>query len=136
MPFGPEPLGLVYFTGVKLAGYSAFGAYLKKKTGATRPAALTFGAARTALGLAAGVAFASALGAAGMARTELLFFLLLIPVRFAEWLVTIWFFFARGNLLPRLRLGRQAAAGVAWSYLLDIPAIMSVLVLPGGAWIC
>jgi hypothetical protein len=23
-----------------------------------------------------------------------------------------------------------------WSYLLDVPAIMSVFMLPGGAWIC
>ncbi len=29
-----------------------------------------------------------------------------------------------------------SAQGTAWSFFLDIPAIIAVFVLPGGVWIC
>jgi len=29
-----------------------------------------------------------------------------------------------------------SAVGSAWSYVLDVPAILAMFVIPGGAWIC
>ncbi len=34
------------------------------------------------------------------------------------------------------RLRAIAVIGAVWSYLLDIPAIAAMFVIPGGAWIC
>lgn len=136
MPFGPEPLGLVYFAGVKLAGYSAAGVYLRNRLGQARPRAIAFGAARTALGIGAGVAVASSLAAINIDRLEPLFYFVLLPVRVAEWLLAIWWFFGRRiRMSGRTRLA-YSAGGALWSYVLDLPAIMAVLVIPGGAWIC
>lgn len=136
MPFGPEPLGLVYLASVKLAGYSLFGTYLRKKFRTDQPRALTFGAARTILGLVVGIGFASFLAVMEVPRTEIAFYLLLFPVRFGEWVLAIWFFFGRKRLLVLSSVPRNAMLGSCWSYLLDVPAIASVFVLPGGAWIC
>ena len=136
MPLGPEPLGIVYFAGVKLAGYSLFGRYLRQKYTVDHPAPLTFGIARTALGLAVGIGFASLLAHLNVPHTTVAFYVLLLPVRFGEWLLTIWLFFSRRTLLARPGLARQAVLGSAYSYLLDVPAVISVFVLPRGAWIC
>lgn len=136
MPFGPEPLGLAYFTGVKLIGYSMAGSYFRKKFDATRPRAVVFGAARTLLGLAVGVSFASLLAILGTSNAEALFFVLLVPVRFAEWWLTLFCFFTRKLWIPHSTVFRHVAVGSVWSFLLDVPAIVSMFVLPGGAWIC
>lgn len=130
MPFAPEPLGLAYFAGIKFAGYSAAGVYFRNRLGETRPNGLVFGLARTALGIVAGVAVASILALINIRNTEVLFYVALAPVRMLEWLLTFWFFFGRRTLY------RYSLLGSVWSYLLDVPAIMAVFVLPGGAWIC
>ena len=136
MPFGPEPLGVVYFTGVKLAGYSMAGAYLRKRLAAQRPPAIVFGLARTMIGLAVGIAFASSLAALNIRNTEVSFYAVLLPVRMAERLLVIWLFFGRPAPLPGRVILKYSLIGSVWSYLLDIPAIMAIFVLPGGAWIC
>jgi hypothetical protein len=136
MPFGPEPLGLAYFAAVKLAGYSAFGGHLRKKFGAEQPRAIAFGAARTVLGLIVGIGFVALLAVSGMQRTEMAFYVLLLPVRFGEWLLAIWFFFSRRMPLEQNAVVKQSVYGSVVSYLLDVPAIASVFILPGGAWIC
>ncbi len=133
---GPAPLGLVYFAGVKLIGYSVFGRHLRKKYETPHPGALTFGIARTALGLLVGAGFASLMFFVGAARSEIGFYLLLLPVRVGEWVLTIWFFFTRTLDVPRQPVMKHALLGSVVSYLLDIPAIASVFVIPGGAWIC
>jgi hypothetical protein len=63
------------------------------------------------------------------------FYLGLVPVRLAEWLLIVWFFFEYGSIQPS-RLAKYTAIGSVWSYVLDIPAALSILVVPGGAWIC
>ena len=136
MPFGPEPLGLVYFAGVKMIGYSMAGAYLRRKYEVERPKPVTFGIARTLLGLAAGCAFAGLLLFAHIDRGDVLFFAMLIPVRICEWMLAIWFFFTRRRTEPDSRIWVYCFAGVGWSFLLDIPAFFSMVVLPGGTWIC
>ncbi|MEO7678024.1 MAG: hypothetical protein ABIV39_14795, partial [Verrucomicrobiota bacterium] len=59
---------------------------------------------------------------------------LLAPIRICEWVILLRLFFHRDwNWSRSLKL---AALGTAWSYVLDIPAIMAFFVIPGGAWIC
>jgi len=132
---GPAPLGLVYFAGVKLAGYSAAGYELNRRMGLPQPRPIVFGLARTALGLAVGVSFALLALRFGLGKSEPLFYVALLPVRVAEWLLSLWYFYQRANLSRRRQLG-FAAAGTAWSYLLDLPAVFAVFAIPGGAWVC
>lgn len=136
MPFGPEPLGLVYFAGVKLAGYSAAGIAIRKRVKAVTPHALKFGAARTAIGLGVGVLVATSLARLGLEISELAVYGLLLPIRMAEWSLAIWLFFGRGGSISRSRILWYAFLGSLWSYALDVPALVSMFVLPGGAWIC
>ena len=136
MPFATAPVGLTYFAAVKLAGYSAAGAYLRNRLSAVKPHMLTFGAVRTAVGLAVGVAIVSLLSRFGVDPSMTLFFVFLLPVRFAEWIATIWVFFGRAGRLPAASLVKYSSVGIAWSYVLDVPAIVAVFTLPGGAWIC
>jgi hypothetical protein len=135
MPAGPEPLGLAYFAGVKLAGYSLAGLQLNRHFRVRRPRPVIFGVSRTCLGLAVGISFASIALWSGLTQSELPFLIGMAPVRFGEWLLIIWLFYRRHELSRERWLG-AAGAGTLWSYFLDIPAIMSVFVLPGGAWIC
>ncbi|HEY6005608.1 MAG TPA: hypothetical protein VIV57_22190 [Anaeromyxobacter sp.] len=132
---GPAPLGFAYFAAVKLAGYTLAGHRLRRVYRTETPKPLVFGLARTALGVLAGLAFAAIAWKVGVGRSEVLYYVLLAPIRFAEWVFILWLLFDRrpasiGRLLA------LAAVGSLWSYVLDIPAIFAVFTLPGGAWIC
>lgn len=133
MPFGPEPMGLVYFAAVKLAGYSAAGYRLNKLCSTTQPHPALFGLARTGLGLVAGVSFATLSLRLGLEGDGPLFYVALAPVRLGEWLLILRLFYRTMSEDRRLNC---ALAGSAWSYALDLPAIFAVFALPGGAWIC
>jgi hypothetical protein len=136
MPFAPAPVGLAYFAAVKLGGYALAGSFLLNRLKVKRPAALIFGAARTALGLTVGVAVVWLLSRFAIEPSMTLFFVFLLPVRFAEWVTTIWVFFGRRGELSITALVKYSSVGIGWSYVLDIPAITAVFTLPGGAWIC
>jgi hypothetical protein len=135
MPMGPAPLGLVYFVGVKLAGYSAAGYQLNRLIVSPHPRPIVFGVARTALGLAAGISFGLLALKFGLGKSEPVFYVALLPIRVGEWLLILWYFYRRANLSRRRQLG-FAAAGTAWSYVLDLPAVFAVFAIPGGAWVC
>jgi hypothetical protein len=84
--------------------------------------------------LAAGIGAAYLASQLGILRSEVGFYALLAPIRMCEWLILLRLFFHRDWKWSRsLKL---AALGTVWSYVLDIPAIMAVFVIPGGAWIC
>jgi hypothetical protein len=135
MPAGPMPLGLAYFAAVKFAGYTAAGVWLNRRYGQSARTPFAFGMARTALGVAAGFAFGFLALGLGLTKSELAFYLLLAPIRLAEWSLIIWLFYGREE--PDLRrLVVYATLGSLWSYVLDLPAILAVFILPGGAWIC
>ena len=135
MPAGPMPLGPAYFAAVKFAGYTAAGVWLNHRYGQSTRRPFAFGMARTALGVAAGFAFGLLALGLGLTKSELAFYLLLAPIRLAEWSLIIWLFYGREE--PNLRrLVVYAALGSLWSYVLDLPAILAVFILPGGAWIC
>jgi hypothetical protein len=135
VPAGPLPLGLIYFAGVKLVGYTLAGRVLLWAYGASTPRPVLLGFARTFLGLVVGIAFAWTVDAMHVVSSEWSFYLLLLPVRVGEWSFVIWYFFR-----PRASGWRQLLAlsslGAVWSTVLDLPAILAVFTLPGGAWIC
>ena len=138
MPFSPWIIGAITFTGITCSGYGYAGVCLNgvyRNIGTVAP--WTFGAARTVLGLVVGIAFAASMAYWGITHSMWLWYLLLVPIRVLEWLGTIWLFYERKAVLPDWRrLSKYSLAGSAWSSALDIPAALSMIVVPGGMWIC
>src|SRR6185436_1566462 len=97
MPAGPLPLGLAYFGAVKLAGYTAAGYRLRRTCPGSKVHPITFGAARTVLGLIAGVGVAALASRFDFRDSDVAFYFALAPVRMAEWLFILWLFYARAG---------------------------------------
>jgi len=135
MPGGPSPIGLACFAGIKLVGYGLAGYQLNRLCRTTKPHPAVFGLTRTGLGVAAGVAFASIALWSNLTQSEAAFYVGLAPVRMAEWLLILWFYYVRSGL-SRDRWIKYSVLGSVWSYVLDIPAVLSIFVVPGGVWIC
>ena len=143
MPMGPAPFGIVPFTAVKLAGYSVAGALFSKQyRNRMRPgreipqtSAVVFGGARTLLGLAAGASYAGAWYLTGVEPTLVTWLSFLFPVRLLEWGAAIWWFYDRQQPERRLWI-TQTLVGTAWSYCLDVIALLAVWVTPGAVWVC
>ena len=134
MPAGPAPLGLAYFAAVKFVGYTAAALFIKRRIPDSAAFPWLVGAVRTVIGLGAGLGVGYVADQLEILRSEFGFYALLAPVRICEWLLLLALFFRHDWDWPRsLKL---AALGTVWSYVLDIPAIMAVFVIPGGAWIC
>jgi hypothetical protein len=134
MAAGPAPLGLVYFAAVKLVGYTAAASFIKRRIPGSSASPWLVGGVRTVIGLGAGIGAAYVASQLGLLRSEVGVYALLAPIRICEWLILLGLFFRRDWEWPRsLKL---AVLGTLWSYVLDIPAIMAVFVIPGGAWIC
>lgn len=134
MPGGPEPLGLAYFAAVKLVGYTAAASFIKRRIPGSSTSPWLVGGVRTVIGLGAGIGAVYIASRLGMVRSEFGFYALLAPIRICEWLILLGLFFRHDWNWPRsLKL---AALGTVWSYVLDIPAVAAVFVIPGGAWIC
>jgi len=119
---------------VKFAGYTAAGVWLNRKYGQSTRRPFAFGMARTALESRRDSRLASSPWVlASQSRVSVL--PLARAYRLAEWSLIIWLFYGREE--PNLRrLVVYAALGSLWSYVLDLPAILAVFILPGGAWIC
>src|SRR2546426_8842207 len=81
MAAGPLPLGIAAFAAVKLAGYTLAGRTLNRANHVTRPRPLAFGAARTLLGIIAGVSYATMLGKFGVNRSEVWYYVNLPELR-------------------------------------------------------
>ena len=135
MAGGPTYIGIAAFAAVKLAGYTAAGAWLRRRYAARRPGPLVFGVARTLLGLGVGIAFAASMESIRLPRSEIAYYVALLPVRFGEWLAVLWFFHRRAQPV-RGRRWKHAVLGTLWSYVLDLPAIFAAFTVPGGMWIC
>lgn len=134
MPFGPSLIGAAAFTAVKLVGYSVAGRKLNKWYRVDSPHPIVFGIVRTCIGLAVGISLLYFLtGIAG--QGDQLFFAILIPVRFLEWFLVIFLFFERKQFSFK-RITGNSALGIFYSFVLDIPAILSAFVVPGGMWVC
>ena len=145
MPGGPTTMGFLYFTAVKAAGYTAASVVLKigyGLRGAPKPRIWAVGLTRTGIGLAAGALYGG-LWILALNKfhtftgegTEALFYLFLLPIRLAEWILLIWVFLDRG-LHQRARMWKYAAFGTICSYALDAIGVGAAFVLPGGIWVC
>ena len=135
MPGGSAPLGLISFAAVKFAGYTAAATFLNKQLPESTASAWFVGGVRTVIGLAAGFGAIFAAGHLGVLRSEAAFYALLLPIRLCEWLILLGLFYRR----PEWEWGRSlkfAAFGTLWSYVLDVPAVLAIFTIPGGAWIC
>ncbi len=135
MPFGPAPLGFAYFVGVKFAGYSAAGSVFNRVYRTTRPRPFIFGAARTTLGVAAGVTFGFLASRLSLDPGSVPFLLALAPVRIGEWLLILWLFYRNTGMAGSM-WAISSLGGSLWSYALDLPAIWAMFILPGGSWVC
>jgi hypothetical protein len=126
-------VGFLTFTGVKLVGYTVAAAVLERAYERTPRRIFRIGAARTAIGVAAGLLY-------GLAWTTLIgppetvpYLAGLFPVRLIEWRLLLWIFHDR-NLWSG-KGWRWTLAGTIWSYALDVPAVAGFFVL-GGFWVC
>lgn len=148
MPDARTMTGLAYFALIKLAGYTAAGWALNWLYGGTahrspvvfadqiaeqvirKPVAyanpILFGVVRTVLGLLGGLAVC--FFGTVIYGDDRLFYIILAPVRYAEWLLVIWWFY--GRVSPGIwRLTGYSLLGALWSCLLDIPAIPALFLL-------
>ena len=66
---------------------------------------------------------------------NVLFWSGLIPVRILEWYFFLWLLYRQCHLRP----GQRALAitcGIVVSFLLDAVGVFTMLIVPGGAWVC
>lgn len=130
MPMIPSPTAALIYAAVKLSGYAVFAHGLNKVAGRA-VSTIKFSAAKTGLGLVAGITYvfavAPALGISERSDAEL--FLGVAPLRMAVWLLVLGIFYGfRAN--PKLTVA-AALVGVAWSYTLDGVMWLVYQVLPG-----
>jgi len=118
MPMGPGPLGFVYFVDVKLAGYTVAGSLLEKMYATGTARLLNVGVTGTVTGLGAGLAN-GALWILAMAKSqpensylpEFLYFAGLVPIRIAEWLLSIDLYFDR-RFMDKPKALKAAIGGI------------------------
>jgi hypothetical protein len=135
MPMGGSPtIGLIAYTSIKLIGYTLAGKKLNQWYKVSKPRPFIFGIARTVLGLTVGISVLFLFDKlTSTMDNRFLFFL--IPVRFFEWHLIIYFFYERHNYLFK-RISGYSLLGILWSFILDIPAIATMFVIPSGVWVC
>ena len=129
--------GYLVFSAVKFGGYSLAAVALNRKYPESRHNVALVGAARTGIGMTVGtllVLFAWPLVVFGGWWGVIAYFGGLIPARIFEWWLLILIFYDRG-LKTKPKNWRYAGLGTAWSFLLDIPALVG-LFSTGGFWIC
>jgi len=145
MPGAPTEIGFAVFVGVKFAGYTGAAEALKWAYPQAPHGILKVGAARTAIGVAAGLAYGAlwlwVLEKAlvpevnEVTMLSIYYFALLLPLRVAEWGFTIWLFFDR-SFQDRRKVAIWIALGTACSYLLDAIGLFGAFAVPGGFWVC
>ena len=135
MPAGATTLGIVYFSAIKLAGYTAAAFCMNKLLKADNPNIYAVGISRTIIGMIAGIGTLGLLSLVNTHNHDWIFYVVLVPVRLIEWGALFLLFYRKTEWNWTMRL-KYAAAATAWSYFLDIPAIASAFALPGGMWIC
>ena len=135
MAMGADALGLLYFCSIKFAGYTAMAVVLRRRYPGPTAAPWQVGLVRTLIGLAAGLGVMQLAAGIHVIPATPAFYLLLLPVRLAEWLLLLRLFYERPEWRWKRALG-WAAVGYVWSCLLDVPALAAVFLLPGGVWVC
>ncbi len=121
-------LGYAIFCGIKLAGYMAAFRVIDSIYEAKPRRFLLAGVSRTLLGMGTG-----ALLYLFMQESPVHPWLMLLPVRLAEWWLMIWVFYARKETKRNAWL--LVFLATIWSYMLDIPAALGFF-MEGGFGIC
>lgn len=119
---------------VKIAGYSLAGKRLNALFNSTELNPFLFGAARTLIGVVVGPLLLTLLGAFFHGR-DYIYFVALVPVRFGEWTYMLHAVYSKAGF-KILTHWKQIFMCIAWSFVLDAPAIMLMFSIPGGFWIC
>lgn len=135
MPGGlsnPVP-GYLVFGAVKLAGYTLAGWFLNRRYSKPRAHFVVVGIARVVIGMVLGALFALLAFPLVLAGGLGIALLGIIPVRLLEWWILIRLFYDR-SMQTKRKDWRYAGLGTAWSFVLDIPALIG-LVATGGFWI-
>src|SRR5687768_4430449 len=134
---GNPILGPVAFVAIKVAGYTAAAVMISRWYGRSGLNPWLVGGVRTVIGIAVGmlaVFLATLLPTAATSVGAWGFLLLLVPIRLFEWWLLVWLFYDRALARPGLGW-KVAALGTLWSFLLDIPSIVGLVVV-GDFWIC
>jgi hypothetical protein len=126
-------------------GYTAASVVLKRgyELRGSKPRIWGLGLTRTGIGLGVGLLYGglwiftlnNVLHYSDGNWSGVLYYVLLLPVRLAEWSLLIWIFFDR-RLHDRTRMWKYAAFGTICSYALDAIGVGAAFVLPGGIWVC
>jgi hypothetical protein len=148
MPAGIEHpvLGYLSFVGVKFVGYSMAARAISWSYGRSDLNSFMVGGARTLIGMATGAAYFGLTAAAASwglgplargpstVRGELFYLAGLLPLRIAEWWLLLWIFYDR-QFREVWKDWRTVGLAIAWSYVLDAPAILGFLAV-GKFWVC
>ena len=126
----PSPLAALAYGAVKIIGYAYFAKGLNLAAGRSI-SPYRFGVAKTAIGLAGGIAYVFVLlPAFGLSEgSDLQIFLGAIPVRLVAWSVALAIFY--GFKEKPLFIAGAIAAGTAWSYALDGVMWIIYKLMPG-----
>jgi len=133
--FGHPVLGPAAFIAIKFAGYSAAAVAISETYRRSDLNPLVVGTTRTGIGLAFGAVAVFLTSALGFETGTSLFLIALVPVRFIEWWLLVWLFYDRQ--LAKLRLGWEVALlGTIWSFVLDIPTIIGLVIVGKFELVC
>ena len=128
--------GYLVFGAVKLAGYSLAGWYLNRSYSGATASFAVIGITRTVIGMLFGAGLALLafpfvmFGGLGI----LIYLVGLTPVRLIEWWIIVLLFYDR-SVMTKQKDWLNVGLGTAWSFALDIPALIG-FVATGGFWIC
>jgi hypothetical protein len=136
----PGPLGFAAFAGIKFGGYMVAGLVLRKVYPLVVASPAKIAAVRTGLGVVLGPVFVIGLAALAAETgwspdSYSLPYIMLVCIRVLIWAFVIWIFLRR-TAESRRYLWINAAAGAAWSCLLDLPAFFLLAIAPGRIPIC
>lgn len=125
------PYGFMAYVAIKFIGYVVAGAAIRKREPDATVGKFGFGASRTVIGIALGIPLLYLFSRLHVGYTSPLFFPLLSVASACSWVVSLRIHFGGDD--PQWRtLLRRAAYGTLWSRLLDIPAMLAAIALPGG----
>ncbi len=136
----PGPIGFAAFVGAKFGGYTLAGAVLRRKYPAENASPVKIAITRTLLGLGLGIAHFfvwESFQRSNVNREDngYAFICGLIILRLLIWSGIIWLFCDR-KLEHRLRVFGWAAAGTAFSFLLDAVGLALAFIAPGKVPFC
>lgn len=131
MPAGIDnpTIGYIAFCGVKLVGYTMAAHWLSSLHRREEHSAWVIGGVRTAIGIVVGAIYYLLCPLPGVAYLAGLF-----PIRLAEWWFLLWLFYRPRDEKESFD-SPAIIVGTVWSYLLDLPATLGLLVT-GGFSVC